>query len=175
MTEPFLGEVQIFGFDFNPHGWALCNGASMLIQQNTSLYSLIGVQYGGNGTTSFNLPNLMNRAPCNPGAGPGLTRRSVGDAFGSNGVSLTVDNLPAHLHPVTSYAGPDHRSAEPTAGAGLSAPTATKCFLVNPTYDTSLAPSVIQPSGQNQPHENRQPFLALTFCIALTGVYPSFD
>lgn len=175
MTEPFLGEVQIFGFDFNPHNWALCNGVSMLIQQNTTLYSLLGVQYGGNGSTYFNLPNLMNRVPCNQGAGPGLTRRSVGEPFGANGVTLTVDNLPAHIHSVTSYSGSANRSADPTFGAGLSSPGATQCFLANPTYDTSLSPSVIQPSGQNQPHDNRQPFLALTFCIALAGTYPSFD
>ncbi len=174
MTEPFLGEVQIFGFNFNPRGWAFCNGALMPIQQNPALYSLLGIQYGGNGTTNFALPNLMNRAPCNQGSGPGLTPRTVGENFGSNGVTLTVENLPAHNHSVTSYGGSANRSAGPTAGAGLSAPGATQCFLANPTYNTTLSPAMIQPSGQNQPHENRQPFLALTYCVALEGVFPSF-
>jgi microcystin-dependent protein len=174
MTQPFLGEVQIFGFNFAPRGWTFCNGALIPIQQASALFSLIGTQYGGNGTTNFQLPNLMNRAPCNQGQGPGLTPRTTGEVFGEESVTLTLGELPMHNHFVTSYSGSANRSAGPTSGAGLSAPGATRAFLANPTFNTSLSPTMVQPSGGGQPHENRQPFLALTYAIALEGVFPSF-
>lgn len=173
MTEPFIGEVQIFGFNYAPYQWALCNGATMAIQQNSALFALIGVNYGGNGTTNFQLPNLTARAPCNQGQGPGLTPRSIGGAFGAVSVGLTEAETPAHNHGMNVFTGGSGtRSGTPVAGAALS--NGLQLYAANPTLDTTFAPNMMFPAGNGVPHENRQPFLALNFCIALDGVFPSF-
>ncbi len=98
MTEPYIGEIQLFGFDYNPYGWALCNGATLPVTQNNVLYSLLGVAYGGNGTTTFQLPNFVTRAGCQQGAGPGLTPHTLGSNFGSASVSLQSTQIPMHQH-----------------------------------------------------------------------------
>lgn len=179
MTDPFLGQIQTFGFNFTPAGWAACNGATLSIQQNTALFSLLGIQYGGNGTTSFQLPNLVMRSPCQQGNGPGLSPRTIGDTFGVAQVPLATTELPAHRHTVNAFAPADiaKRSGAPVAGGGLSMPAsnAVKPFS-NATPNTALSPSMLaQSSGGNQAHENRQPYLAVNFCIALQGIFPSFS
>lgn len=179
MTEPFIGEIQVFGFSFNPRGWAFCNGALIPIQQNTALFSLLGTNYGGDGKTTFQLPNFASRGGCEQGQGPGLTPRVIGETFGDFTVSLTSDQVPAHSHGFNLYAQTDSakRSASPAPGAALSVPTVstTTPFYPPGVADTSFSPAMLAPSaGGNLPHANQQPYLALNFCIALQGTFPSF-
>jgi microcystin-dependent protein len=179
MTDPFIGQIQPFGFNFAPANWAFCNGATLAIQQNTALFSLIGVQYGGNGSTTFQLPNFSARAAGGPGQGPGLSPRAVGDTFGIAQVSLTSAEMPAHQHTLTAFAQTDttKRSGVPVNGGGLSLPgsNAVKPFS-NTAPNTPMSPTMLLPStGGNQPHNNQQPYLAVNFCIALVGVFPSFS
>lgn len=178
MTEPFVGEIQMFGFNFNPRGWAFCNGATLPIQQNTALYSLLGVNYGGNGSTTFQLPNLVARSACSQGQGVGLTARSLGSSFGVSAVTLNTQEMPIHQHTLTAFVQPDatKRGGMPGVGGGISQPSATtvKPFSTA-TPDTPMSPTMLKPAnGGGQAHENRQPYLAVNFCIALQGVFPSF-
>lgn len=177
MTEPYFGEIQIFAFDFNPYGWAYCNGATLPLAQNVALYSLLGVAFGGNGSSTFQLPNFSARAGCEQGQGTGLTPRSLGSAFGEAGMTLQSSQIPAHKHDIHVYSQSDQakKSGVPAAGAGLSSmgsPTARPFNATTP--DASFFPGALAPTGGAGAHENRQPYLALNFCIALTGTYPEF-
>lgn len=179
MTQPFIGEIQLFGFNFNPRGWAFANGATLPISQNTALFSLLGVTYGGNGQTTFQLPNLAGRAACQQFNGPGLSPRALGEAFGVNTVTLTSNQMPAHNHRVNAYSQTAAGSGThtPTSNGGLSflaSSTTSKTYLATP-INTQLAPNMIQPSqGGGLPHQNQQPYLGVNFCIALQGIFPSF-
>ncbi|MFG3450228.1 MULTISPECIES: phage tail protein [unclassified Stenotrophomonas] len=178
MTTPFIGEIQMFGFDYNPYGWAFCNGTTLPVTQNTVLYSLLGVMYGGNGSSTFQLPNLVTRAACGQGTGPGLTPRRAGDAFGVTAVTLTEQQMPAHQHVLTAFQQGDttKRSSTPVQGGGLSQPgsSTVKPFSSSPP-NAPMSPTMLKPAaGGAQPHANQQPYLAVNFCIALTGDYPSF-
>ena len=174
MSEPYIGQVQLFGFNFAPRGWAFCNGATLSIPQNTALFSLIGTIYGGNGQTTFQLPNFAGRAGCQQGQGPGLTPRSLGEAFGVNTVTLTSNQIPQHNHGINAYV--PSGSSSPAANGGLSQPgISTNRPFNSSAPNTTFAPNMISPSqGGGQPHQNQQPYLGLNFCIALEGVYPSF-
>ena len=176
MTETYIGEIQLFGFNFAPRNWAQCNGALMAIQQNTALFALLGTQYGGNGTTTFGLPNLMARAACNQGQAPGLTQRVIGETFGEQSVTLTTAEIPSHQHWLTIYAQPDpsKRGSSPLPGNAVANPGTSTPFVVSNTL-VGFSPGVVTPTGQSQPHENRQPYLAVNFCVALQGVFPSFN
>jgi microcystin-dependent protein len=176
MTEPYFGEVQIFGFNYAPAGWALCNGTTVQLQQFAALFSLIGTTYGGNGTTTFQLPNLVNRVPCSQGTGPGLTQRTVGETFGGNGVSLIQTEMPSHTHTATVYRGgtATTKLSTPTPGAALSLPK-TVALATGAQPNTTFALNMIGTQGGSTPHENRQPFLALNYCISLQGVFPAFN
>jgi microcystin-dependent protein len=174
MTEPFLGEVQLLSFNFAPRGWALCNGATVAIQQYSTLFSLLGTNYGGNGTSTFQLPNLMSRSPCGQGAGPGLSPRTIGETIGEQTVSLLQSQIPMHTHQEFMFNGGTGREGTPTANAGFSPPINTN-ILAAPPANTTFSPTMIQPAGGGQPHPNQQPFLAMTYAIALAGVYPSFQ
>lgn len=176
MTTPFLGEIQLFGFNFPPRGWASCNGATVSVQQYSALYSLLGVQYGGNGTTSFQLPNFTNRAGCNQGQGAGLSRRDIGETFGSNSVALTVAEMPAHTHSLTIYnqGTASKRASSPSNGNSLGSPGSSSPFVSSASPNAQFAPNIVGLTGGNQPHENCQPFLAVNFSIALSGAYPAF-
>lgn len=175
MTEPYLGEIQIFGFNFAPRNWALCNGATLGIAQYTALFSLLGTTYGGNGTTTFMLPDLQGNAACNQGQGPGLTDRTIGETFGSTGVTLVGTQMPSHQHGIAVFAqnDPTKRAASPSPGNGLASPTAA-AFAPGSSTIQPFAQNLIGPTGNNQPHDNQQPYLAMNFCIALEGIYPSF-
>jgi len=176
MTTPFVGEIQIFGFPYAPKSWANCTGGLMAIRQNTALFSLIGAQYGGNGTTTFALPDFVNCAAVSQGQGPGLTNREMGEMFGENAVTLTDDTMPPHLHQFEVYAtrAATAKVGTPVPGAAITPPGLSQAFIPDGVPDTTLAPMVLAPSGNNGPHENRQPFLALNYSIALQGVFPSF-
>lgn len=178
MTEPYIGEIQLFGFDYNPVGWALCNGATLPIAQNTTLFSLLGVNYGGNGSSTFQLPNFCARAGCEQGAGPGLTARDLGDAFGAAQVSLQSLQIPSHQHGVNAFSQPDatKKTGTPASGVALSSlnfNTERPFLAVAP--DKQFSPAMLLPTGNGLPHENQQPYLAVNFCIALSGDYPVFD
>lgn len=179
MTQPYIGEIQVFGFNFNPRGWAFCNGATLAISQNTALFSLIGTIYGGNGQTTFQLPNFAGRAGNQQGQGPGLSPRSLGQSFGTNTVTLTSAQIPQHNHSVVIYAQNNtaSRASSPSAGNALSVASSTTATAFRPaaSLNSPFAANMIQPSaGGGFPHTNQQPYLGLNFCIALQGIYPSF-
>ena len=178
MTEPFVGEIQLFGFNFNPRGWALCNGTTVPISQNTALFSLLGTIYGGNGQTTFQLPNFAGRASCQQGTGPTTSTRTLGETFGVNSVTLDANQIPQHNHGITAFAQSDgnKKSGSPSNNSALSSlgSGTAKPFITAP-LNTQFAPNMIQPSaGGGQPHQNQQPYLGVNFCIALQGIFPSF-
>lgn len=171
--DPYVSQVQLFGFNFAPQGWAQCNGQLMPIQQNTALFSLLGTTYGGNGSTTYALPNLQGSAVCAQGQGPGLSQRSQGESFGSPSITLLSSEMPAHTHPLNVFGQRDDskRHGSPSAGDALVSPTAP-AFTTNNLPPTGPFSAMAVPVGGNQPHENRQPYLAMNFCIALVGIYP---
>jgi microcystin-dependent protein len=172
MADAFVGEVRMFGGNFPPVGWAFCNGAILPISQNTALFSLLGTNYGGNGVSNFALPNLQGAFPIHAGAsaGPGLTPRSVGETGGSDTVTLTGAQLPAHGH------GLEAVSAATTGRPGNTvslAPTSNGSALYRaPDVYLNTAPSDMGASGGNGAHNNLPPYLAVTFIIALQGIFP---
>ena len=169
MSEPFFAEIRIFGFNFAPVGWATCDGQVLPIAQNQALFSLLGTTFGGNGRSTFALPNLAGSFAIGTGQGPGLTDRTLGDQGGSATVALSVAQMPQHTHGLSAAS-----SASTTSPAGAAlAPTGNRA----PAYRSggaiaAMAASSLAQAGQSQPHENRQPALALNFCIALQGIYP---
>lgn len=162
-TEPFLGEIRLFSFTFPPKGWALCNGQLLPINQNAALFSILGTTYGGNGTTTFALPNLQGSVAVHQGNGIVLGERS-----GSASVTLTSNQI-SHNHPVAASATPNSYTAAGNFPA--SAPAGQN--LYGPTADSSMNPAVLSPSGGTQPHNNLQPYLVVIYCIALQGIFPS--
>jgi microcystin-dependent protein len=175
MSDPFLGEVQIFGFDFAPRNWAPCSGAILPLRQNTALFALIGTYYGGDGRVTFQLPNLVNRVAIGQGAGPGLSPRVVGETAGESDYTLMLNEIPAHNHSMTAYTGGNNHVSTPTTTSGFGTTGRGGIYTAaNTAPDTLLAPLALMPTGSGLPHENRQPFLALNYCIALQGAFPSF-
>lgn len=169
MAEPFVAEIRIFGFNFAPRGWAFCNGQLLPISQNTALFSLVGTFYGGDGRSNFGLPNLQSSFGIGQGQGPGLSPRQMGETGGSATVALQVSEIPAHTHGLLATASATTGSP---AGAAL-APTSTGASAYRiPGATAAMAPDALLAGGGSQPHENRPPFLALNFCIALQGIYP---
>ncbi len=170
MSEPFVAEIRIFAGNFAPRGWAFCNGQLLPVSQNTALFSLIGTTYGGDGRSTTALPNLEGRAPMQPGRGPGLTSRRLGERGGVETVTLTEAQMPQHNHP-----------AEATTDTGstnvpVNNVPASVLGRGSNLYKSSGAQVAMDPlrnSGGSQPHNNMQPFLTMNFIIALVGLYPS--
>ena len=171
MSEPFLAEIRIFGFNFAPQGWALCAGQLLSISQNTALFSLLGTQYGGNGTSNFALPNFQGRLAIGQGQGPGLTQRLVGETGGEQFVTLNSNQLPAHTHPATCNNAVG-TSYDP-AGQVWSQDAGGNQEYGNSTVAGQMAPNAILPAGGGLPHNNLQPFEVLSFCIAMQGIFPA--
>lgn len=174
MTEPFVAEIRILACDFAPTGWAFCDGQILPISQNTALFSLLGVMYGGNGRSNFALPDLQGRAPVGQGQGPGLSDYVVGESGGAASITLLESEMPSHVHAggntcFSGVAGSQSPARAVFAGENASM-TATYVDDTNPAG--VMAPDAGAPSGGGQPHNNMMPFLALNFCIALQGVYP---
>ncbi len=167
MTEPFVGEIKAFGFGITPRNYAACNGQLMPISQNQALFALLGTQYGGNGQTTFALPDLRGRVPVHAS-----TELPQGSVAGSEAVTLTVADIPAHTHALigTSTVA-DRRPARGNAFANDTSPVTQ--FYAPATNLVPLAPASVTLSGGNQPHPNMQPFLVLNYCIALNGIFPS--
>jgi microcystin-dependent protein len=165
--EPFLAEIRITSFQFAPKGWAMCNGQVLPINQNQALFSLLGTTYGGNGTSTFALPNMMGLAPMNSSG-----EHALGESLGEESHTLTVAEMPAHVHALRA-SGKVAASSSPNAGVlAATARGATPAFAAA-TSLVPLNPAAIALSGGGQPHENRPPYLALNFIIALQGIFPS--
>ncbi|MET0255880.1 MAG: tail fiber protein [Luteibacter sp.] len=174
--DPYIGEIRLFGFNFPTVGWQLCAGQILSIQQFSTLFALLGAQYGGNGTTTFALPNLCGRAPTSQGTGPGLTPVVVGEQSGTETVTLLNMQMPFHNHTLNAYVQGTNRLTAPASGASLGSTTRASSFQNGtPPIDSMMAPQTLSPVGANLPHENRQPFLVLNYCIATEGVFPSFS
>ena len=170
MADPFVAEIRIFGFNFAPTGWAFCDGQLLPLSQNTALFSLLGTTYGGDGKSTFALPDLQGSAPMHPGQGPGLSLHDLGETGGSETVTLLQSEIPAHQHfmRAATQDPADVKLVNPSATFGLS----QEGPLYQDTQNTSLAPQALTPAGGNLPHTNLMPYLVLNFCIALQGVFP---
>jgi microcystin-dependent protein len=171
VADPFVAEIRIFPFNFAPKGWAWCNGQLMPISQNTALFSLLGTTYGGDGKSTFALPNLQGSAPMHPGQGPGLSLHDLGETGGSETVSLLESEMPAHTHALRGSAGDaDLQSPGPLNVLAQSA----GAFAYNPSNSglVQMAPQALTPAGGDQPHNNMMPYLTFYYNIALQGVFP---
>lgn len=171
MSDQYLGEIRIFAGNFAPKDWALCNGQLMPISQNTALFSLLGTTYGGDGRTTFALPDLTGKAPMQQGSTPGLTERALGEVGGSKTVTLLINEMPAHTHaPATVAIGNTTSPVNATWAGIVQGRGATPMYGTTP--NTQMNPAAIGVSGGSQPHNNLQPYLGLNFVISLTGVFP---
>ena len=178
MAEPFIGEIRTFGFNYAPKNWALCNGASMDISQNTALFSILGTIYGGDGRQNFLLPDLQGRVPSHPGTGAGLTPVKLGEKSGTEGVTLTTGQIPNHTHDVQASSlnanskDPASRIlAKARTGTG---PNASDVQFYRPNANLkAMNTAAVESAGGGQSHDNMQPYLVLNLCIALQGIYPS--
>jgi microcystin-dependent protein len=170
MADPFVAEIRIFPFNFAPKGWAFCDGQLLPISQNTALFSLLGTTYGGNGTSTFALPDLQGRAPMHPGQGPGLSLHDLGEESGSETVTLLESEIPSHTHRMEG-------ATQDPATAKLVSPNASFALsqgggIYQDAGNALLAPEALAPAGGAQPHNNLMPYLTLNFNIALQGVFP---
>ncbi|WP_033919722.1 phage tail protein [Sphingomonas sp. 37zxx] len=179
MADPYIGEIKLVAFNFAPRGYLVCDGQLLPIRQFTTLFSVLSNRFGGDGRVDFALPNLQERVPIGQGSGPGLTRRSLGETAGDPVVSLSQMHMPVHSHALNGAtlnpANPSQNVAGPAGDTmfGVSAPGFAYSDVSVPPV--AMSPMVIASAGQNQPHENRQPFLALQFVIAIEGIYPAHD
>lgn len=170
MSDPFIGEIRLFPYNFEPRGWAFCHGQLLPISQHTALFSLIGTIYGGDGRVTFALPDLRGRVPVSAGQGPGLSLYDVGQVGGAESVTLSESQLPAHNHLMAAN-GPSSGSDRPNNRflGRVSSGTA----YAGTTNGRMLNPEAISFTGAGQPHENRPPHLTLNYCIAMEGIFPS--
>jgi microcystin-dependent protein len=169
MADPFVAEIRIFPFNFPPRGWAWCDGQLLPLSQNTALFSLLGTTYGGDGRSTFALPDLLGRAPMHPGQGPGLSLHDLGETGGSETVTLLESEIPAHTHAfrVSSQLGLENspQSQNLAQGDGIN-------LYATPGPLVAMADAVLTSAGGDQPHNNLMPYLTIYFCIALQGVFP---
>ena len=170
MAQPYVGEIRMFAGNFAPAGWMFCEGATLPIAENEVLFQLIGTTYGGDGESTFNLPNLASRVPMHMGTGPDGTTYQIGEMAGTEQETLTVQKIPNHSHALT--ASTDVGSLQPPAGGVLAQSTVAAMYIAD-SPDGALAANSVGPQGGSQPHENTQPFLCLNFIISLFGVFPS--
>ena len=172
MSTPFLGEIKMFGGNFAPRGWALCNGQLLPISQNTALFSILGTTYGGDGVTTFALPNLQGRVPIHWGNGAGLSPYVLGQVGGEENHTLLASEMPAHNHLVNGCDSGGYQ-ASPVGNYPAVESTGTSLNFSNGPTTGQMNPSMIANSGAGQPHNNLQPFSVVTFIIALQGIFPS--
>jgi microcystin-dependent protein len=170
--DPFVAEIRIFAGNFAPTGWALCDGQLMPISQNTALFSLLGTNYGGDGKSTFALPNLQGCAPLQQGQGPGLSLRDLGETAGEPSVTLLQNEMPAHSHSVQGAGGNDRSSPVNSVWAAGQKGFGNVYAPSNPATNLQMSPLATSIVGGNLPHNNMMPYLGLTFIIALQGVFP---
>ena len=174
MSQPFLAEIKMFAGNFAPVRYAFCNGQILSIQSNTALFSLIGTFYGGNGTSNFGLPNMQGRAPMHQGQGPGLQLYVIGEQAGTTGVSLTIPTMPSHVHQISGAVIANTSPTNiPTATAAFTNTSPNQLYAVTTNNLITMAGQSISLTGGSLPHNNVQPFLAVTFIIALQGIFPT--
>jgi microcystin-dependent protein len=168
MGTPIMSEIRIMAFNFAPKGWAMCNGQFLPINQNQALFSLLGTTYGGNGQTTFALPNLQGRAAMHMGQG-----HLQGETGGQEAHTVTLGEMPAHIHPATADVKSGDNTVFTPANAYMADTGSTLLYSAGSNNMVAMSPQMVLAVGGSQPHENRQPFIALNFCIALQGVFPS--
>ena len=180
MSEPFVGEIRPFGFNFAPRGWAFCDGSLLPISSNTALFSLLGTIYGGDGRTTFALPDLRGRTSLHMGHGPGLTDRRIGQRSGNETTTLNITNMPAHNHVVSATAKCKHTAGNTNDAVGnvwADDAGAASATYSNLAPDNNMSANAIDTdcstTGGNQSFSNMQPYLVTNYCIALVGIYPS--
>ena len=167
MSDPYIGEIKIVSFTYPPRGWAFCNGQLLPINQNQALFSILGTMYGGNGQTNFALPNLQGRVPIHQGVNQGTY--IVGQAAGELAHTLTINELPAHVHPPVAQSTASTPGFSPAGAIWATAPT--EAFAAAPNSPMNAA--AVTTTGGSQPHPNQPPYLVLNFAIALVGIFPS--
>jgi microcystin-dependent protein len=173
MAEPFVAEIRIFPFNFAPTGWAFCDGQLLPLSQNTALYSLLGVTYGGNGISNFALPNLQGCVPMMWGQGQGLSLRDIGEQAGEQALSLLDTEIPNHTHTLQAFAGRGTNASTPSSALTLSSSQGNFVYGPNtPNQQVLMNPSAITVAGSSVAHNNLMPALTLNFCIALQGIFP---
>ncbi|MCC5809401.1 MAG: phage tail protein [Ectothiorhodospiraceae bacterium] len=186
MADPFLAEIRVLPFGFAPRGWALCDGQLMPLSQNTALFSLLGTMYGGDGKSTFALPDLRERTPIHPGQGQGLELYDIAQTGGAESVALETRHLPAHSHQVDMDLPPDAaaprvavatipgNSNQPGDGKVLAAASGSTPYAEEATQQTDgMIPAELGITGQGNPHSNMPPYLTFNFVIALQGIFPS--
>ena len=171
MADPYLGEIRMFGFNFPPEGWALCNGQLLSISQNTALFALLGTYYGGNGTTTFALPNLQSCVPIHQGQGPGLSPYVIGQIGGAENITLTQGQMPEHTHLVQCSSAGGNLASPVNAYPAVES-SGTSLDYSN-TAGSAMNGGMNTTAGSTQPHPNIQPYVVVSFCIALQGIFPS--
>lgn len=171
MSEPFVGEVRMFAGNFAPRGWAFCDGQLLAVSQNDALFSLLGTIYGGDGRTTFGLPDMRGRVPIHAGSGPGLSPRRLGAKAGVEKVTLTVNQLPSHTHPIQVSQEPANLP-NPGNGTFLATGNVIELYTGDPE-DQNMPSTTISNVGGSRSHTNLQPFLCINYIIALFGIYPS--
>lgn len=178
MSLPFLGEITMFGGNFAPRGWAFCDGQLLPVSQYDALFALLGTIYGGDGRTTFALPDLRGRIPVHQGSGPGLSPRLIGQKYGQETVTLTTNQMPAHSHTVAARVRAESRAANNAAPAGNMVATGATIYRANsPAADVNMSSAMIGVTennvGSNQPYDIMPPYQAVYYIIALEGVFPS--
>jgi microcystin-dependent protein len=167
---PYVGEIRLFAGNFAPNGWMFCEGQTLPISENEVLFQLIGTTYGGDGRETFNLPDLASRVPIHMGTGPSGITYQIGEKAGTEEVTLTVQQIPGHTHPLTASTNP--ATSQTPTGNVLAKSTQVDLYI-NAVPGDPMHPQAITPAGGSQPHENTQPFLCINFIISLFGVFPS--
>jgi len=178
MADPFLAEIRIFPYNFAPRGWAFCDGQLLSIAQNTALFSLLGTNFGGDGRSTFGLPNLQGSAPLHPGRGPGLSDYQLGQTGGTSNVTLTTNQIPAHAHAPQGLPTAPNPTPQIDPSGNVWAVAGTRrvpsnLYATAPGTAPSMNAGALTAFGGSQPHNNRHPCLTMNFCIALQGIYPS--
>ena len=174
--DPFVAEIRMFPFNFAPKGWAFCDGQLLPISQNTALFSLLGTVYGGDGKSTFALPDLQGSAALHVGGnqpGPGLSSYFLGQESGSDSITLLVSEIPLHTHTIMASGNPPPANAGTPDGTEIARSSGATVYLQAPANMGAMAPQALSPAGGSLPHNNMMPYLTINFCIALQGVFPA--
>lgn len=172
MSEPFVGEIRMFAGNFAPRSWAFCDGQLLAVSQNDALFSLFGTIYGGDGRTTFGLPDMRGRLPMHAGTGPGLSQRRLGAKTGQENVTLTSNQLPSHNHNMTANSAAGD-SSTPSGSFAKDATSSNLYINALTSTTTSMNPNMVKDTGGSRAHTNLMPFLCVNFIVALFGIYPS--